>query len=155
MVKRVCFLSMWNGIYMRRYRNVLPFPFLQGIEAAARLGNFSLAAHELGLSPAAVSHQMRLLDDRLGQVLFRRVGRQLTLIEGPRVVLHTDYDQANVPMPDGIKGTKTPIALVKKGAGGRDSPPPGGNAGARPNPLHVHRAGDGRLSCRGASGKRE
>ncbi len=41
------------------------------------------------------------------------VARKLTLTEGPRVVLHTDYDETSVPVPDGIKGTKTPIALVK------------------------------------------
>lgn len=41
------------------------------------------------------------------------VARKLTLTDGPRVVLHTDYDRTSVPVPDGIKGTKTPIALVK------------------------------------------
>lgn len=41
------------------------------------------------------------------------VARQLTLTEGPRVVLHTDYDQTSVPVPEGIKGTRTPIALVR------------------------------------------
>ena len=35
---------------MRRYRNVPPLQFLQGFEAASRLGSFSRAAEELGLS---------------------------------------------------------------------------------------------------------
>ncbi|MEZ5925871.1 MAG: pilus assembly protein TadG-related protein [Hyphomicrobiaceae bacterium] len=41
------------------------------------------------------------------------VARQLTLTEGPRVVLHTNYDDTDVPVPDGIRGTNMPVALVK------------------------------------------
>lgn len=69
---------------MRRYRNVPPLQFLQGFEAAARLGNFSKAAEELGLSQSAVSHQMRLLEERLGQSLFLRVGRHVRLTDAGR-----------------------------------------------------------------------
>ncbi len=69
---------------MRRYRNVPPLQFLQGFEAAARLGNFSKAAEELGLSQSAVSHQMRLLEERLGQPLFLRVGRHVRLTDAGR-----------------------------------------------------------------------
>jgi LysR family glycine cleavage system transcriptional activator len=69
---------------MRRYRNVPPLQFLQGFEAAARLGSFSKAAAELGLSQSAVSHQMRLLEDRLGQKLFLRVGRHIGLTDAGR-----------------------------------------------------------------------
>jgi LysR family glycine cleavage system transcriptional activator len=69
---------------MRRYRNIPPFQFLQGFEAASRLGSFSKAAEELGLSQSAVSHQMRLLEDRLGQKLFLRVGRHVTPTDAGR-----------------------------------------------------------------------
>jgi hypothetical protein len=41
------------------------------------------------------------------------VVRQLTLTEGPRVVLNTDYGLRDVPVPEGIKGTSQPVALVK------------------------------------------
>ena len=61
---------------MRRYRNVPPLQFLQGFEAASRLGSFSKAAEEIGLSQSAVSHEMRLLEERVGQPLFLRVGRK-------------------------------------------------------------------------------
>jgi LysR family glycine cleavage system transcriptional activator len=84
---------------MRRYRNVPPFQFLQGFEAAARLGNFSQAAHELGLSPSAVSHQMRLLEDRLGQTLFRRVGRHVSLTDAGR-----DYQRTVAQALDDLEG---------------------------------------------------
>ncbi len=70
---------------MRRYRNVPPLQFLQGFEAASRLGSFSKAAAELGLSQSAVSHEMRLLEERVGQPLFLRVGRRVQLTDAGRV----------------------------------------------------------------------
>jgi LysR family transcriptional regulator, glycine cleavage system transcriptional activator len=70
---------------MRRYRNVPPLQFLQGFEAASRLGSFSKAAEELGLSQSAVSHEMRLLEERVGQPLFLRVGRKIQLTDAGRV----------------------------------------------------------------------
>ena len=74
---------------MRRYRNVPPLQFLQGFEAAARLASFSQAAAELGLSQSAVSHQMRLLEDRIGQPLFLRIGRSVRLTDAGRDYLRT------------------------------------------------------------------
>ena len=74
---------------MRRYRNVPPLQFLQGFEAAARLASFSQAAAELGLSQSAVSHQMRLLEGRIGQPLFLRVGRTVRLTDAGRDYLRT------------------------------------------------------------------
>jgi LysR family transcriptional regulator, glycine cleavage system transcriptional activator len=70
---------------MRRYRNVPPLQFLQGFEAASRFGSFSKAAEELGLSQSAVSHEMRLLEERVGQPLFLRVGRSVQLTDAGRV----------------------------------------------------------------------
>lgn len=70
---------------MRRYRNVPPLQFLQGFEAASRLGSFSKAAEELGLSQSAVSHEMRLLEERVGQKLFLRIGRKVQLTDAGRV----------------------------------------------------------------------
>jgi LysR family transcriptional regulator, glycine cleavage system transcriptional activator len=58
---------------------------LQGFEAASRLGSFSKAAEELGLSQSAVSHEMRLLEERVGQPLFLRVGRKVQLTDAGRV----------------------------------------------------------------------
>jgi LysR family transcriptional regulator, glycine cleavage system transcriptional activator len=55
-----------NAIYMRRFRNIPPLQYLLGFEAAARLESFSKAAVELGISQSAVSHEMRLLEDRVG-----------------------------------------------------------------------------------------
>lgn len=69
---------------MRRYRQVPPLQYLQGFEAAARLGSFTEAAEELGLSQSAISHQMRLLEERIGQPLFLRVGRTVRLTDAGR-----------------------------------------------------------------------
>jgi LysR family transcriptional regulator, glycine cleavage system transcriptional activator len=73
-----------NGIHMRRFRNIPPLQYLLGFEAAARLESFSKAAAELGLSQSAVSHEMRLLEDRVGQPLFIRQGRSVLLTDAGR-----------------------------------------------------------------------
>ena len=48
-------------------------------EAVARTGRVSLAAAELGVSPAAVSQQLKQLEEQWGVRLFRRKDRRLTL----------------------------------------------------------------------------
>lgn len=73
-----------NRIHMRRFRNIPPLQYLLGFEAAARLESFSKAAEELGLSQSAVSHEMRLLEERIGQPLFNRQGRSIRLTDAGR-----------------------------------------------------------------------
>ena len=53
-------------------------------EAAARHENFTKAAAELGMTQAAVSYQIRLLEERLGQSLFTRDKGRVRLSEGGR-----------------------------------------------------------------------
>ena len=50
---------------------------LRAFEAAARLGSAKRAAGELSVTPAAISHQIRQLEDELGLSLFVRRPRQL------------------------------------------------------------------------------
>lgn len=69
---------------MRQFRSIPSLQYLLGFEAAARLGSFGRAADELGLSQSAISHQMRLLEERLGQPLFRRHGRSVRLTDAGR-----------------------------------------------------------------------
>lgn len=66
---------------MRQFRSIPPLQYLLGFEAAARLGSFGRAAEELGLTQSAISHQMRLLEERLGQPLFLRHGRSVRLTD--------------------------------------------------------------------------
>lgn len=59
---------------------------LRVFEAAARLGSFTRAAQELGMTQAAVSWRIRDTEKRLGRDLFTRGTRQVTLTpEGERL----------------------------------------------------------------------
>ncbi|KAA0998270.1 LysR family transcriptional regulator [Paraburkholderia panacisoli] len=60
-------------------RKLLPLRSLQAFEAAARHRSFKGAAAELGVTPTAISHQIRLLEDLCGQRLFQRHPRPLAL----------------------------------------------------------------------------
>src|SRR5262249_9139156 len=52
---------------------------LRVFEAAGRLLSFTRAADELHVTQAAVSHQIRSLEEQLGQALFKRSTRRLEL----------------------------------------------------------------------------
>src|SRR5918999_63393 len=54
---------------------------LRTLEAAARHLNFTRAADELGLTPAAVSHQIKEIEDQLGITLFIRTSRTVQLTQ--------------------------------------------------------------------------
>jgi LysR family transcriptional regulator, glycine cleavage system transcriptional activator len=58
---------------------VLPLRAISVFEAVARAASFHAAAHELNLTPSAVSHQIRLLEETLGVQLFDRIGRGVKL----------------------------------------------------------------------------
>lgn len=67
----------------------LNFHHLRYFQAVAVEGNLTRAAATLNVSQSAVSTQIRLLEDRLGQQLFERRGRSLILTEAGRITL--DY----------------------------------------------------------------
>lgn len=69
-------------------RRLPPAQALHAFEAAARHMSFTEAARELGVTQAAISQRIRLLEHRLGQPLFLRLPRGLAL---------TDAGQALVP----------------------------------------------------------
>jgi len=65
---------------MNQLRQLVPNPVaLYSFEAAARLGSFTRAAEELGVSQAAVSYAVRRLEDSLGTSLFLRRHRRVAL----------------------------------------------------------------------------
>ena len=70
---------------------------LKVFDAASRHLNFSRAAAELGLTPAAVSHQIKETEDHLGMALFIRNSRSIRLTEAG-VVFH----EAAVEALDGL-----------------------------------------------------
>lgn len=59
---------------------------LKVFDAACRHLNFSRAAQEVGLTPAAVSHQIKELEDQLGLALFVRTSRSIRLTEAGTLV---------------------------------------------------------------------
>lgn len=59
---------------------------LRAFEAAARLGSFQQGAHELGLTPSAISYQIRNLEETLGASLFVRQHRKIALTEAGRTL---------------------------------------------------------------------
>jgi LysR family glycine cleavage system transcriptional activator len=65
----------------------LPLNALRTFEAVASRLSFSKGAEALNVSPAAVSSQIRSLEDRLGQPLFHRQGRNITLTEAGQALL--------------------------------------------------------------------
>jgi LysR family glycine cleavage system transcriptional activator len=65
-------------------RRLPPLTAVRVFEAAARHENFTQAAAELGMTQAAVSYQIKLLEDRLGVPLFLRSRRRVTLSDAGR-----------------------------------------------------------------------
>lgn len=68
----------------------LRFPSIDGLrafEAAARLGGFERAAHELHVTASAVAKRVAAVEALLGQPLFTRQGKALALTAGGREYL--------------------------------------------------------------------
>src|SRR5918999_316827 len=61
-----------------------PLPAIRCFEAAARHQSFTRAAEELGMTQAAVSYQIKVLEDRVGGPLFLRGPRGVALTETGR-----------------------------------------------------------------------
>jgi LysR family glycine cleavage system transcriptional activator len=63
-----------------------PLTALRSFEAAARHGSFTKAGAELGVTAAAVSLQIRALEEHFGKKLFLRQGNRLTLTDAGRAI---------------------------------------------------------------------
>jgi LysR family glycine cleavage system transcriptional activator len=73
-----------------------PLNLLRGFEAAARHLSFTRAADELHITQAAISHQIKLLEEHLGVLLFQRMIRKLRLTDEGRMllpVIQTAFEQ--------------------------------------------------------------
>ena len=64
-----------------------PLNLLRAFEAAGRTGGFALAATELELSPSAISHAIRKLENLLQVRLFHRSTREITLTKEGSILL--------------------------------------------------------------------
>lgn len=92
---------------------------LRSFLAVARLGSFSAAGKEIGLTAAAVGQQIRALEDELHKVLFDRSGRAIVLntagrgMVAPVKELVARYDAlAAAERGDQLSGTVMMGALV-------------------------------------------
>ncbi len=89
---------------MHQGRRLPPINAIRVFEAAARHQSFTRAGAELGMTQAAVSYQIKVLEERLGFALFDRKPREVTLTARGRNlsratseafhILQTAYDEA-------------------------------------------------------------
>src|SRR5258708_8371184 len=87
-------------------RRLPPLNALRAFEAAASHLSFSAAAAELRVTPAAISHQIKALEDDLGVKLFRRLNREVRL---------TDAGQACLPgLRDGFDRIAQAAGLAQR-----------------------------------------
>lgn len=63
-----------------------PLTALRAFDAAARHMSFAKAAQELNVTPAALSFQIKSLEDHLGTTLFRRLNRAVELTEAGKTL---------------------------------------------------------------------
>jgi len=68
-------------------RRLPPLNSLKCFEAAGRLLSFTDAARELNVTQAAISHQIKVIEDYLGFSLFDRYPRRLALTEQGKILL--------------------------------------------------------------------
>ncbi|KZY43179.1 hypothetical protein A3731_10640 [Roseovarius sp. HI0049] len=84
-----------------------PLNSLRAFEVAARHLSFKRAAEELNVTPAAISQQIRALEDSLGQPLFKRLTRALAL---------TDAGAAALPhLTSGFEQIATGVKAARRG----------------------------------------
>ena len=67
-------------------RHLPPLRALRAFEAAGRHLSFVRAADELAVTPAAISQQIKLLEDWAGQTLFQR-DHQLSLSQSAKAII--------------------------------------------------------------------
>jgi LysR family glycine cleavage system transcriptional activator len=78
---------------------------LRAFDHAARTGSFKSAAKALNVSPTAISHHIRTLEEDLGVPLFERDGRNVTLTQQGRE-LSTDVAQAFAQLAQAVDRTR-------------------------------------------------
>ena len=91
-----------------------PLPPLNGLrafEAAARHLSFKAAAEELHVTPAAISQQVRQLEEQCGRPLFRRLTRALALTDAGRA--------GAAPLGEGFARIAEAVALMRAPAPSR------------------------------------
>ena len=86
-------------------RSRLPLRAISVFETVARLGSFKAAADALHLTPSAVSHQIRALEEELGVGLFLRESRGVKLAPAG-----TEYAERLYGLLDGVRTATDAVA---------------------------------------------
>jgi LysR family transcriptional regulator, glycine cleavage system transcriptional activator len=101
-------------------RKLPPLRALHAFEAAARHHSFAAAANELGVTPTAISHQIRQLEEACGVKLFQRRPRPLLLTSaGARLypALRNGFDALATAMALlAEEDTQTPLRVTSPNA---------------------------------------
>mgnify|MGYP000160589653 CR=1 FL=1 len=84
--KRDFSISQLNITCVNMPNRLPPLTALRAFDAAARHMSFSRAAEELNVTPAALSFQIKSLEEHLGQSLFHRLNRAVELTEAGRAL---------------------------------------------------------------------
>jgi LysR family glycine cleavage system transcriptional activator len=101
-------------------RPLPPLNALRAFEATARHLSFSKAAEELHVTPAALSHQIRGLEDLLGLKLFVRRPRSIELTEAARLIqpgIRTAFESLRVAIDQLDQGRKERVLVVSSTPG--------------------------------------
>lgn len=95
-------------------RVVPPIKAIVYFEATARMLSFKHAAEELCVSPGAVSHQINILEDFIGQKLFNRANRSLKLTNaGLRYYTRTSFILSELEQASADLGKHNKDEMVK------------------------------------------
>lgn len=86
---------------------------LRTLEAAGRHLNFTRAADELGLTPAAVSHQIKEIEDQLGVSLFSRTSRTIRLTPAGAILLDATVEALDLMQRAAARARKTERATAQ------------------------------------------
>ena len=101
-------------------RPLPPLNALRAFEATARYLSFSKAAEELHVTPAALSHQIRGLEDLLGLKLFIRRPRSIELTEAARLIqpgIRTGFESLRVAIDQLDQGRRERVLVVSSTPG--------------------------------------
>ena len=97
-----------------------PLNSLRAFEATARHLSFSKAAQELHVTPAALSHQIRGLEDLLGLKLFHRRARSIELTDAARVIypgIRTGFESIREAVERLDRGNRDRVLVVSSTPG--------------------------------------
>ncbi len=95
-----------------------PLNSLRAFEAASRHMSFQKAAEELHVTPAALSYQIRQLEDHLGLKLFRRLNRAVELTEHGQIIapgIREGFDRLQQTMRQLARRRSSNVLVVTAG----------------------------------------